>query len=114
MSDDLMERFDEVEQEENEEAETDTGQETSTKSLEEKSSGSTSSTESTRSRSQYPMYLSEELQDKLDDRFNKFNARRELDDEEQVEKHKHFLEGLVRSALDSEDFEEYIEQELNR
>ena len=112
MSDDLMERFDEVE-EETDQTEDD-GEEAGSDSVAEEASGSQSSTGHTRSRSQYPMYLSEELQEDLDDRFNKFNARRELNDEEQVEKHKHFLEGLVRSALDSDDFEKYVEEELKR
>jgi hypothetical protein len=115
MSDeDLMARFDDAE----EETETNKGEtakdQTGTEGVETKDADMQSTTESTRTRTQYPMYLSEELQDELDDRFNKFNARRELNDEEQVEKHKHFLEGLVRSALDSDDFEEYVKEELER
>jgi len=112
MSDDLMKRFDEVESGSDEDESQDEGD--SKDSVESADSGSTSSKGSTRSRSQYPMYLSEELQEELDDRFNKFNARRELNDEGQVEKHKHFLEGLVRSALDSDDFKDYVEKELDR
>lgn len=108
MSDDLMERFDEAEggesnDDESERTETAGG-----------GTKSESATTATRSRSQYPMYLSEELQEELDDRFNKFNARRELNDQEQVEKHKHFLEGLIRVALERDDIEEYVEQELQR
>jgi hypothetical protein len=109
MSDDLMDRFDEVEEEKQTEG---TTEETDSESVDTENRGSKSSTAATRSRSQYPMYLSEELQEELDDRFNKFNARRELNDEKQVEKHKHFLEGLIRSALDSDDFKEYVEEEL--
>lgn len=108
MSDDLMDRFDEVERG-GEDEEVVQKVETSTDS---ENQSSKSSNKSTRSRSQYPLYLSEDLQEKLDDRFNKFNARRELNDEQQVEKHKHFLEGLIRSALDSDEFEEYVEKEL--
>ncbi|MDY6776831.1 MAG: hypothetical protein SVQ76_01870 [Candidatus Nanohaloarchaea archaeon] len=113
MSDDLMERFDEVEgtsEESRDEGEAESRNENKSVSK----SSTSSSTGSTRSRSQYPMYLSEELQDRLDDRYKKFNARRELNDKEQVEKHKHFLEGLIRSALDSDDFKEYVEEELKR
>lgn len=109
MSDDLMDRFDEAEgdssDDETQEEEEDTHS---------NSRNRISSTKSTRSRSQYPMYLSEALQEDLDDRFNKFNARRELDNEEQVEKHKHFLEGLIKSALELGDYEEYVEEELQR
>jgi hypothetical protein len=108
MSDDLMERFDEAEGSESDDDEPER--------TETAGGGATSesATTATRSRSQYPMYLSEELQEELDDRFNKFNARRELDDQEQVEKHKHFLEGLIRVALERDDIEQYVEQELQR
>ena len=99
MSDDLMDRFDDVE-----ESVTDPDREDKKES----------SSDSTRSRSQYPIYLSGELQEELDDRYNKFNARRELDDKEQVEKHRHFLEGVIRSALDQENLEEYIEEEFEK
>ena len=101
MSDDLMDRFDDVE-----ESVTDPDADRENKKE--------SSSDSTRSRSQYPIYLSGELQEQLDDRYNKFNARRELDDKEQVEKHRHFLEGVIRSALDQENLEEYIEEEFEK
>lgn len=103
MSDDLMDRFDDVE-----ESVTDTDADTDADTETDEESHS----DSTRSRSQYPIYLSGELQEELDDRYNKFNARRELDDQEQVEKHRHFLEGVIRSALDQENLEEYIEEEF--
>jgi len=101
MSEDLMDRFDDVE-------ESVTDPDTDREDKKE------SSSDSTRSRSQYPIYLSGELQEELDDRYNKFNARRELDDKEQVEKHRHFLEGVIRSALDQENLEEYIEEEFKK
>jgi hypothetical protein len=101
MSEDLMDRFDDVE-----ESVTDPDADREDKTE--------SSSDSTRSRSQYPIYLSGELQEELDDRYNKFNARRELDDKEQVEKHRHFLEGVIRSALDRENLEEYIEEEFEK
>lgn len=105
MSDDLMDRFDDVEGSVTDtDADADTDADTET--------DEESHSDSTRSRSQYPIYLSGELQEELDDRYNKFNARRELDDREQVEKHRHFLEGVIRSALDQENLEEYIEKEF--
>lgn len=112
MTDDLMDRFDDVEPDTKD---TDgTGETSETSSAEEETASTeTSSGGATRARSQYPMYLSDELQEELDDRFNKFNARRELNDKQQVEKHKHFLEGLMQAALDSDNIEEYIEDELN-
>lgn len=106
MSDDLMDRFDDAETQDE-----DTGTDTDVDQGSE--DGSQQSESSTRSRSQYPVYLSEELQEKLDDRFNKFNARRELDDKEQVEKHRHFLEGLIKSALEQDSFEDYVEEEYS-
>lgn len=106
MSDDLMDRFDDAEKGSD-------GTQNSTEVAQGSEESSKSSDNSTRSRSQYPVYLSESLQERLDDRFNKLNARRELDDREQVEKHKHFLEGLIKSALEQDCFEEYVEEEYN-
>jgi hypothetical protein len=105
MTDDLMDRFDDAEG---------TASDGDDQSDDEDSETVSASSGSTRSRSQYPMYLSEQLQEELDDRFNKFNARRELDDKQQVEKHKHFLQGLIRSALDQNGFEEFVEEEFER
>lgn len=108
MTDDLMDRFDDAETSVSDADEDEDEEEESTEP------DSSTSSASTRSRSQYPMYLSEELQEELDDRFNKFNARRELDDKQQVEKHKHFLEGLIRSALDQNGFEAFVEEEFEQ
>ncbi|QLG30047.1 hypothetical protein HUG10_20815 (plasmid) [Halorarum halophilum] len=73
--------------------------------------GGGTSEESTRSRSQCPMYLSEQLQGDLDRTFKRYNAKRTLDGDDEVEKHKHFLEGLVRAGLDHPDLDEYIMEE---
>lgn len=105
MSDDLMDRFPDDEEKTqdsdgtNDTGDTDTAQEAS----------DTGDTESTRSRSQYPMYLSDALQDELNTTFKRFNAQRTLDDEPEVEKHKDFLEAIVSAGLDAE-WEDYIEQ----
>lgn len=58
--------------------------------------------DTTRSRSQYPMYLSEALQDELDETFKRYNAERTLDGQEEVEKHKDFLKEVVRAGLKGE------------
>ena len=68
-------------------------------------------TDSTRSRSQYAMYLSEDLQKELNNSFERLNAQRVLDDKEKVEKHRHFLEGVVRAGLDHPDLNEYVDPE---
>ena len=61
-----------------------------------------------RSRSPLPLYLSPELKAAVQTRFEKFNAQRTLNDEPQVQKHKHFMEGLLSAGLDHPDFEQYV------
>lgn len=70
-------------------------------------------TDSTNSREQFPMYLSDELREDLDDRFEKFNARRRLDDLETIEKHKHFMEGLIRNGLEKDGLDKAVLAEAN-
>ena len=72
-----------------------------------------SETEGTvRSRSLFPLYVTPELKETVQNRFEKFNAQRTLNDEAQVEKHKHFMEGLLRAGLDHPDLEEYVLDEF--
>jgi hypothetical protein len=65
-----------------------------------------------RSRSPFPLYVTPEVKGTVQDRFEKFNAQRTLNDEPQVEKHKHFMEGLLRAGLDHPDLEEYVLEEF--
>jgi hypothetical protein len=65
-----------------------------------------------RSRSPFPLYITPELKADIQKRFEKFNAERTLNDEPQVEKHKHFMQGLLRAGLDHSDLEEYILEEF--
>lgn len=65
-------------------------------------SGDGDASDTTRSRSQYAMYLSESLQDELDETFEQFNAQRTLDGEPKVEKHRDFLESVVRAGLEAD------------
>ena len=65
-----------------------------------------------RSRSPFPLYITPELKEGVQKRFEKFNAERTLNDEPQVEKHKHFMQGLLRAGLDHSDLEEYILEEF--
>jgi cobalamin biosynthesis protein CobT len=67
---------------------------------------------SVRSRSPFPLYVTPELKETVQNRFEKFNAQRTLNDEAQVEKHKHFMEGLLRAGLDHPDLEEYVLDEF--
>lgn len=66
-----------------------------------------------RSRSPFPLYVTPELKETVQSRFEKFNAQRTLNDEPQVEKHKHFMEGLLRAGLDNSDLEEYVLEEFD-
>lgn len=66
-----------------------------------------------RSRSPFPLYVTPELKETVQSRFEKFNAQRTLNDEPQVEKHKHFMEGLLRAGLDNSDLEEYVLKEFD-
>lgn len=63
---------------------------------------------SVRSRSPFPLYVTPELKETVQHRFETFNAHRTLNDEPQVEKHKHFMEGLLRAGLAHSELEEYI------
>jgi cobalamin biosynthesis protein CobT len=65
-----------------------------------------------RSRSPFPLYVTPELKGTVQNRFEKFNAQRTLNDEPQVEKHKHFMEGLLRAGLDHPELEEYVLDEF--
>lgn len=66
----------------------------------------------TRSRSPFPLYIRPSLKESVNQRFDRFNAERTLDDEPQVEKHAHFIQGLLRAGLDHPDLEEYVLEEF--
>lgn len=65
-----------------------------------------------RSRSPFPLYVTPDLKETVQNRFERFNAQRTLNDKTQVEKHKHFMEGLLRAGLDHPDLEEYVLDEF--
>lgn len=65
-----------------------------------------------RSRSPFPLYVTPGLKNDVQNRFEKFNAERTLNDQPQVEKHKHFMEGLLQAGLDHPDLEEYVLEEF--
>lgn len=80
----------------------------------ENGNGTESETEegTVRSRSPFPLYVTPDLKETVQNRFEKFNAQRTLNDEAQVEKHKHFMEGLLRAGLDHPELEEYVLDEF--
>lgn len=103
MTDDLMNRFDDVEDEESEDEELQSMSDSSPQT-------GTDRTQSIRERSQVPMYLSEALQEDLDETFELRNAQRTIDGKPKMEKNRDFLEAVVRAGLES-DWEEYLEME---
>lgn len=70
---------------------------------------------STRStRTKYPIYLTETFQEELNQRYKRMNAQRIMDDEPEIEKHKHFLEAVLRAGLDRDDLDDYVEAMTER
>jgi cobalamin biosynthesis protein CobT len=65
-----------------------------------------------RSRSPFPLYITPVLKERTQKRFEKFNAQRTLNDKPKVEKHRHFMQGLLRAGLDQPDLEEYVLEEF--
>ena len=61
-----------------------------------------------RNRPHTALYVSEELVDRVEERFNKINGQLMIDGEEPLEKHKHFYEGLLQAGLENEDLEEIV------
>ncbi|WP_162562623.1 hypothetical protein [Salinigranum rubrum] len=101
----------------------DTGSTSSTSST--SSGGETSSTEKTRgpdpdpnstrrTRTKYAVYLTEEFQEELNQAYTKANAQRVMEDKGEIEKHKHFLEAVMRAGLNHDDLDAYIEELLDR
>lgn len=72
----------------------------------------TNEKDTARSRSPFPLYITPDLKDGVQNRFEKFNAERTLNDEPKVEKHRHFMQGLLRAGLDHPDLEKYILDEF--
>jgi murein L,D-transpeptidase YcbB/YkuD len=98
----------------------DTGSTSSTSSK-----GETISTEKTRgpdpdpnstrrTRTKYAVYLTEEFQEELNQAYTKANAQRVMEDKGEIEKHKHFLEAVMRAGLNHDDLDAYIEELLER
>ena len=65
-----------------------------------------------RERSPFPLYVSEDVKEDVDRRYKQFNAERVLEDEPEVDKHKHFMEALLRAGLDHPDLEDHVLDEF--
>ncbi|WP_435159792.1 hypothetical protein [Haladaptatus sp. DFWS20] len=70
--------------------------------------GHTKNTDSTRNRTQYVMYLPDDLQEELNNLYDQYNGQSLINGNGGIEKHKDFLEGLVRAGLENDDLDEYI------
>jgi len=77
---------------------------------ESKTSGtSDSSTDDTRrSRPHTAIYISEDLVEQVNERYRKINGQLMIEGKEEIEKHKHFFEGLIKAGLDHDDLEEIV------
>ncbi|WP_277543538.1 hypothetical protein [Haloarcula laminariae] len=77
---------------------------------ESKTSGtSDSSTDDTRrSRPHTAIYISENLVKQVNERYRKINGQLMIEGNEEIEKHKHFFEGLIKAGLDHDDLEEIV------
>jgi hypothetical protein len=64
--------------------------------------------DSTRNRKQVAFYLSEETRDRLSERYDEYDALSKLAGEGGIEKHKDFLEPVVRAGLESEQLDGLI------
>jgi hypothetical protein len=65
-----------------------------------------------RERTQYAMYLTDELQERLNDRYRRFNAKQALDGRPEAEKNRHFHDALLGIALDSDELDEEIRSRI--
>jgi len=72
-------------------------------------STSDSSTDDTRrSRPHTAVYISEDLVEEVNERYRKINGQLMIDGKEEIEKHKHFFEGLIKAGLDHDELEEIV------
>jgi len=73
-----------------------------------------SDTDTRRSRPHTAIYISEGLVEKVDERYRKINGQLMIEGKEEIEKHKHFFEGLIKAGLDHDDLEEIVLNQRNK
>lgn len=64
--------------------------------------------DSTRNRKQVAFYLSEETRERLSERYDEYDALSKLAGEGGIEKHKDFLEPVVRAGLESDQLDDLV------
>jgi len=70
---------------------------------------SSSSTDDTRrSRPHTAIYISEDLVEQVNERYRKINGQLMIEGNEEIEKHKHFFEGLIKAGLNHDDLKEIV------
>lgn len=78
------------------------------KQIDETDDSEGSNKDTRRNRPHTALYVSEELVDRVEERFNKINGQLMIDGEEPLEKHKHFYEGLLKAGLENDALEEIV------
>lgn len=74
-----------------------------------------SDSDAVRERTQYVMYLTDDLQERLNDRYRRFNAKQALEGRPDAEKNRHFHDALVELALShDEQLDEAIRDKIEQ
>lgn len=98
MTDDLLDRFpDEEETEQN------TGNTSN--------QDATSSTQDRKNVKNYPCYLPADLRDELDSLYNQYDGKNKIEGGDGIEKHREFLEPILRAAVDELDLDDVVPYE---
>lgn len=56
----------------------------------------------------YPLYIPEDLREDLDSLYNRYDGMNKIEGGEGIEKHKEFLEPVLRAAIDELDLDEIV------
>ena len=71
----------------------------------------TEDTEERKNVKNYPCYLSEDLRDELDQLYNQYDGKNKVEGGDGIEKHKEFLEPIMRAAVDKLDLDDVVPYE---
>jgi hypothetical protein len=70
-----------------------------------------SKSDTRRSRPHTAMYISEDLVDRMKDRYRKINGELMINEGEEIELNKHFYEGLIKAGLENPDLKDIVLQQ---
>jgi hypothetical protein len=71
-------------------------------------SDGSSKSDTRRNRPHTAMYISEDLVDRMKDRYRKINGELMINEGEEIELNKHFYEGLIKAGLENPDLKELV------